>query len=81
MGSDCHVATSPRRDVSTSRRGNVATSARDLHPSILKYGGSEFEVSGGVRGKVRNSKADRHRLRGSARDLYRFSFVRYYFGY
>ena len=22
----------------TSRRGNVATSARDLHPSILKYG-------------------------------------------
>ena len=22
----------------TSRRGNVATSTRDLHPSILKYG-------------------------------------------
>ena len=29
--SGCHVTTSPRRDVPTSRRLNVATSARDLH--------------------------------------------------
>ena len=28
QGSDCHVATSPRRDVSTSRRLHVATSPR-----------------------------------------------------
>ena len=40
-----------------------------------------MRASGGVREKARNSRADRERLRGSARDLYRFSFVRYYFGY
>ena len=34
QGSDCHVATSPRRDVSTLRRCNVATSARELYPII-----------------------------------------------
>ena len=28
QGSDCHVATSPRRDVTTSRRHHVATSPR-----------------------------------------------------
>ena len=68
-----NVATSPRRDVSTSRRwvnqynsqqavtsrrGNVATSARDF-PSIIKSSkGSELErKSGGVRMRARNSRA------------------------
>ena len=30
--------TSPRRDVSTSQRCDVVTSALDFHPIILKYG-------------------------------------------
>ena len=89
--SGCNVATLQRRDVPTSqrwvnqyrsqqavasRRGNVATSARDL-PSIIKCSkGSEFEgdreayeLGHGI------PEQQRYRLRRSARDLYCFPFL------
>ena len=48
------AVTSQRRNVAMY---HVATSARDL-PSIIKISkGSEFEVSGGVRTRARNSRA------------------------
>ena len=79
-----NVATSPRRDVPTSRRwgqllcrstsGNVATSARDL-PSIIKSKrGSESryrETYGLGHG---NLEQQRNRSRRRARDLYCFPF-------
>ena len=68
QGSDCHVATSPRRDVNTSR-----CQLENLHLIIFSTNGSEISVSGDVRGTAWNSRADRQRLRGSARDLDRFS--------
>ena len=74
-----HVATSPRRDVTTSRRGDV--SSKICISSFNVRTTRKMGASGGVRGKAQNSRADRDRLRGSARDLYRFSFVRYYIGY
>ena len=36
-GADCHVVTSPRRDVSTSRRHHVATSVRESASHHLMY--------------------------------------------
>ena len=62
-----NVATSPRSDVPTSRRWlnqyssqQVATSRRqrEIYPPSLKAAkGSEFEASGGVRTRARNSIA------------------------
>ena len=46
-----------RRNVATSRCGNVATLVRDL-PSIIKSSkSSELEASGGVRTRAQNSRA------------------------
>ena len=53
----CNVATSPRRDVSTSRRCNVAMSARDMLSIIKSTKGSEIEAWGGVRTRARKSRA------------------------
>ena len=85
-----NVATSPRRDVPTSRRWgnqyrsqkavtsrrlNVATSARDL-PSIIKSKkGSEFEKGETYELGHRNPEQRRHRLPRRARDLYCFPFL------
>ena len=86
-----NVATSPRRDVSTSRRWvnqynsqqavtsrrlNIATSARDL-PSIIKsIKGSEFK---GDREAYERGhgipEQQRHRLRRSTLDLYCLRFL------
>ena len=78
-GGDCHVATSPRRDVSTSRRGYVATSARDLHPSILKYG---WLRSRGIGRRTRKGTEFQSRLTQTSRKcpgFVLFLIVRYYF--
>ena len=62
-----NVATSPRRDVPTSRRWvnqynsqQAATSRRQREicpPSLKAAKGSEFGASGGVRKRARNSRA------------------------
>ena len=51
----------------------TATSRRQLEICTLPFkstNGSEIRGSGGVRTKARNPRAERHRLRGSALDLY-----------
>ena len=69
QGSDCHVATSQRRDVSTSRRCNVASSQRrDVATSRrqLEICTLSFKVRmvqrekerGDVRTKARNSRVE-----------------------
>ena len=78
QGTHCHVATSPRRDVptsrrrvnhaevndvSTSRRHHVATSARKSASHHLMSDGSEIRASGGVRSEARISRARGSRLR------------------
>ena len=77
-GGDCHVATSPRRDVSNSRRGYVATSTRDLHPSILKYG---WLRNRGIRRRTRKSTVFQSILTQNSRKcpgFILFLIVRYY---
>ena len=75
-----NIATSQRRDVSTSRRLNVATSQRrDVSSKICI---SSFNVRTARKLGYREAYEERHgflepelyRLRESARDLYRFSF-------
>ena len=93
QGTHCHVATSPRRDVgstrqkstmsprrdvTTSRRHHVATSDRKSASHHLMPDGSEIRASGGVRPEARISRDRGSRLREIARDSYRFHFVRYY---
>ena len=78
-GGDCHVATSPRRDVSTSRRLHVVTSARDLHPSILKYGRLG---NPGIGRRTRKGTVFQSRLTQTSRKcpgFVLFLIVRYYF--
>ena len=88
--------TSPRRDVTksrrrvnipevnnlaTSRRHHIATSAQKSSPHHLMTNGSEIRASGSVRPEAMNSRAEQHSLRESAWDLYRFSFFGYFFAY
>ena len=80
-----NVATSPRRDVPTSRRWvnqyqsqQAVTSRRQRRicpPSFKSTKGSEFGVSGDVRTRARKSRAAAHRSRRRARDLYCFPFL------
>ena len=58
QGSDCHVATSPRRDVSTSRRLHVATSPR--RDVISKICTSSFKVRMAQKLGYREAYEQRH---------------------
>ena len=70
-GGDCHVETSPRRD--------VATFARDLHPSILKYG---WLGNPGIGRRTRKGMEFQSSLTETSRKcpgFVLFLIVRYYF--
>ena len=65
----------------TSRRGNVPTSARDLHPSILKYGGLKNQ---GIGRRTKRGTEFQSRLTETSRKcpgFVPFLIVSYYFGY
>ena len=94
QGSDCHVATSPRRDVTTSRRHQVTTSGQQCRSHQFsdvtsKICISAFNVRTARKLGYREAYEERHgfpepedldfeRVPGICTS---FHFVRYYLGY